>query len=57
MQTVNGRGIVLCNASSISGEETLELVREIDNLGSDGALLLPSYFVKLTNDEIVNFNK
>ena len=55
VQTVNGRGTVICNCSAITPEETIELTRESENCGSDGSLILPSYFVKLTEHEIINY--
>ena len=55
VETVNGRGTVICNCSAITPEETIELTRESENCGSDGSLILPSYFVKLTENEIINY--
>ena len=55
VETVNGRGTVICNCSAITPEETIELTRESEYCGSDGSLILPSYFVKLTENEIINY--
>ena len=54
-ETVNGRGTVICNCSAITPEETIELTKESENCGGDGSLILPSYFVKLTDNEIINY--
>ena len=55
VETVNGRGTVICNCSAITPEETIELTKESEKCGSDGSLILPSYFVKLTENEIINY--
>jgi 4-hydroxy-tetrahydrodipicolinate synthase len=57
VETVNGRGTVICNCSAITPEETIELTKESKNCGSDGSLILPSYFIKLTENEIINYYK
>ena len=38
VETVNGRGTVICNCSAITPEETIELTRESENCRSDGSL-------------------
>ena len=55
VETVNGRGTVICNCSAITPEETIELTKESEKCGSNGSLILPSYFVKLTENEIINY--
>jgi 4-hydroxy-tetrahydrodipicolinate synthase len=52
-QVVNGRGTVIMGVGCISVEETALLARHAEKAGCDGALVVPPYFVKLTDDEIV----
>ena len=54
-ETVNGRGTLICNCSSVTPHETISLIKEAEKCGSDGVLILPSYFVKLTSNEIINY--
>jgi 4-hydroxy-tetrahydrodipicolinate synthase len=52
-EAVGGRGTLLVGSGAITVEESLALTRHAESVGVDGALLVPPYFVKLTDDEIV----
>ncbi len=52
-EAVGGRGTLLVGSGAITAEEAIALTRHAENVGCDGALLVPPYFVKLTDDEIV----
>ena len=54
-ETIDGRGTLICNCSSITPNETIELCKVAEKYGSDGALILPSYFVKLPSTEIIKY--
>ena len=47
-----GRGTVIVGTGAVTAEETIALTRHAEKAGVDGALILPPYFVKLTDDEI-----
>ncbi len=47
-----GKGTVLAGTGAITVDETVELTNAAKAAGCDGALILPPYFVKLTDDEI-----
>lgn len=49
---VAGRATVIAGTGAITVEETVALTRHAGDAGCDGALILPPYFVKLTDDEI-----
>ncbi len=51
-RVVGGRATVIAGTSSISYREAIDLTKAAENAGCDGALVLPPYFVKLTDDEI-----
>lgn len=48
-----GRGTVIVGTGAVTVGETVELTNAAEAAGVDGALILPPYFVKLTNEEIV----
>jgi len=52
VRAVAGRGTVLVGTGCVTVEETVALTRFAEAVGCDGALILPPYFVKLTDDEI-----
>ena len=52
MQTVRGRGTVLVGTGAVTEGEVIELTRYARTAGCDGALVMPPYFVRLTDDEI-----
>ena len=47
-----GRGTVLAGTGAITVEETLRLTEAAKAAGCDGALILPPYFIRLSDDEI-----
>ena len=49
---VGGRGTVIAGTGSISHREVIDLTKAAQDAGCDGALILPPYFVKLTDDEL-----
>lgn len=49
---VGTRGTLIAGTGMIGVEDTIALTRQAEKAGCDGALILPPYFVKLTDDEI-----
>jgi 4-hydroxy-tetrahydrodipicolinate synthase len=49
---VRGRGTVIAGTGAVRAEDAIVLTRAARAVGCDGALILPPYFVKLTDDEI-----
>ena len=47
-----GRGIVIAGSGAVRVEDAIALTRAAHDAGCDGGLVLPPYFVKLTDDEI-----
>lgn len=47
-----GRGTVIVGTGAVTVAETVTLTNHAEKAGADGALILPPYFVKLTDDEI-----
>ena len=52
VKSANGRGDVIVGTGAVTAKETIELTLEAERAGCSGALILPPYFVKLTDDEI-----
>ena len=52
-EAVGGRGTLLVGSGAITVDEAVALTRHAERVGVDGALLVPPYFVKLSDDEIV----
>ena len=52
VKAVAGRGTVIVGTGCVTVDETVALTRFAESVGCDGALILPPYFVKLTDDEI-----
>lgn len=52
-RTVKGRATVIAGTSSIRAAEAIELTRAAQEAGCDGALVLPPWFVELTEAEIL----
>jgi len=52
-EAVGGRGTVLVGTGAVTVDETVALTRHAEAVGCDGVLILPPYFVKLADDEIV----
>jgi dihydrodipicolinate synthase/N-acetylneuraminate lyase len=52
-RAVRGRGSVLVGTGAITPGEVIELTRHAETVGCDGALVMPPYFVKLTDDEMI----
>ena len=48
----NGRGTVIVGIGCVGAEETIAFAKLAAECGADGVLVLPPYFVKLTDDEI-----
>ena len=46
------RGTLIVGTGAVTVEETVALTNHAQKAGCDGALILPPYFVKLTDDEI-----
>ena len=51
-EVTRGRGTLLVGTGAVTVDETVDLTRAAEEAGADGALILPPYFVKLTDDEI-----
>jgi 4-hydroxy-tetrahydrodipicolinate synthase len=49
---VNKRGTLIVGTGAVTVEETVALTNHAQKAGCDGGLILPPYFVKLTDDEI-----
>lgn len=49
---VAGRGTTIVGVGCVGPAETIALAREAKAAGADGVLVLPPYFVKLSDDEI-----
>ncbi|WP_237216751.1 dihydrodipicolinate synthase family protein [Falsiroseomonas oryziterrae] len=47
-----GRGTVIVGTGCVGAADTIELAQAAKAAGADGILVLPPYFVKLTDDEI-----
>src|SRR5215472_15842252 len=52
VSAVRGRGTVLAGCGAVTAAEAIMLTRAAQDAGCDGAVILPPYFVKLTDDEI-----
>ncbi|MBN3728590.1 dihydrodipicolinate synthase family protein [Burkholderia sp. Ac-20379] len=51
-QAIGARGTLIAGTGCVDIDGTVALSREAQRLGCDGVLILPPYFVKLTDDEI-----
>jgi 4-hydroxy-tetrahydrodipicolinate synthase len=47
-----GRGTVLGGTGAVTAEETIRLTAAAESAGCDGALILPPYFIRLSEDEV-----
>ena len=52
VKSMGGRGTVIAGTGAITIDETVRLTNAAKAAGCDGALILPPYFVMLTDDEI-----
>lgn len=52
VKAVRGRGTVIVGTGAIQVGEAIELTNAAEEAGCDGALILPPFFVKLSDDEI-----
>jgi dihydrodipicolinate synthase/N-acetylneuraminate lyase len=52
VRAVGGRGTVLAGTGAVTAAEAIAFTRAARDAGCDGAVILPPYFVKLTDDEI-----
>ncbi len=51
-EAVGSKGTLIVGTGAVTVAETVALTRHAEKTGCDGALILPPYFVKLTDDEI-----
>jgi 4-hydroxy-tetrahydrodipicolinate synthase len=51
-EATSGRGTLIVGTGAVTVDEATALSRHAEAVGCDGALILPPYFVKLTDDEI-----
>jgi len=51
-KAVAGRVTLIVGTGAVTVDETVELTNKAESAGVDGVLILPPYFVKLTDDEI-----
>jgi 4-hydroxy-tetrahydrodipicolinate synthase len=49
---IGTRGTLIAGTGMIGVEDTIALTQQAEKAGCDGALIVPPYFVKLTDDEI-----
>ncbi|HKX10300.1 MAG TPA: dihydrodipicolinate synthase family protein [Stellaceae bacterium] len=49
---INKRGTLIVGTGAVTVDETVALTNHAEKAGCDGALILPPYFVKLTDNEI-----
>jgi dihydrodipicolinate synthase/N-acetylneuraminate lyase len=52
VEATAGRGTVIVGTGCVTPDETIALTRHAEKARADGVLILPPYFVKLTDDEI-----
>lgn len=52
VSAADGRGTVIVGTGAVTAVETIALTKSAHAAGCDGALILPPYFVQLTDDEI-----
>jgi 4-hydroxy-tetrahydrodipicolinate synthase len=52
VEAVGGRGTTIVGVGCVGPEETIAFAGMAEEAGADGVLVLPPYFVKLTDDEI-----
>lgn len=51
-EAADGRGVVFAGTSAITVEETVRLTNAAEKIGCDAALILPPYFIRLSDEEI-----
>ena len=51
--SARGRGTVIAGTGAVTVAETVRLTRAAEEAGCDGALILPPYFIRLNDDEIL----
>jgi len=54
VKAVAGRGTVIAGTGAIRRQDVITLTKQAQDAGCDGALILPPYFVKLTDEEILS---
>lgn len=52
-EAVAGKGTLIVGTGAVTVDETVDLTAAAEKVAADGALILPPYFVKLSDDEIV----
>lgn len=51
-EVMKGKGTLIVGVGTVTVDETVDLSLAAEKAGADGLLILPPYFVKLTDDEI-----
>lgn len=51
-EVMKGKGTLIVGTGTVTVDETVDLSLAAEKAGADGVLILPPYFVKLTDDEI-----
>jgi 4-hydroxy-tetrahydrodipicolinate synthase len=51
-EVMKGRGTLIVGTGAVTVDEAVDLTNAAEKAGVDGALIVPPYFVKLTDDEI-----
>jgi 4-hydroxy-tetrahydrodipicolinate synthase len=51
-EVMRGKGTLIVGTGTVTVDETVDLSLAAEKAGADGVLILPPYFVKLTDDEI-----
>src|SRR5580693_3067772 len=51
-EAIAGKGTLIVGTGAVTVDEAVALSRHAEKVGCDGALILPPYFVKLTDGEI-----
>lgn len=52
VKAVNGKATIISGASDIQKATVIELTNAVEDVGADGVLVLPPYFVALSDDDI-----
>lgn len=51
-EAMKGKGTLIVGTGAVTVDETVDLTNAAEQAGADGVLILPPYFVKLSDDEI-----
>jgi dihydrodipicolinate synthase/N-acetylneuraminate lyase len=52
VEAVAGRGTTIVGTGCVGPDDTIDMAKAAEKAGADGVLILPPYFVKLSDDEI-----